>query len=212
MTRKVEHVMEQGYVDEDMIDTEKERQFFIKWKVNDGFTRQNHPTVIQVLMEGRKDIDVSGTPLPNLIYLSREKSKHIHHNFKAGALNALIRVSAIMSSAPVVLSLDCDMYCNNPQAPRLALCHLLDPIEGSKTAFVQFPQRYRGINPTDIYNNEVTRPFIINPEGLDGIGTTNYVGTGPFINRKAFYGGPTQSNVNIFPGFNGDESGLIENQ
>ncbi|RZC43975.1 hypothetical protein C5167_036918 [Papaver somniferum] len=207
MRRKVDQVMEQGYVDDDIVN-EEERQVFHKWRVNE-FTRQHHPTVIQVLMESSKDVDISGISLPNLIYLSREKSKHIHHNFKAGALNALIRVSAVMSSAPVVLSLDCDMYCNNHQAPRLALCHLLDPNEGSKTAFVQFPQRYRGIiNPTDIYNNEVTRPFIINPEGLDGIGTTNYVGTGPFINLKAFYGGPTQPKVNIFPGFNKDESGL----
>ncbi|MCL7023561.1 hypothetical protein MKW94_012078 [Papaver nudicaule] len=212
MRTNVEHVMEQGYVHDDMIDNEDERPVFSKWKVN-GFTRQNHPTVIQVLMESLKDVDVSGTSLPNFIYLSREKSKHVHHNFKAGALNALIRVSAIMSSAPIVLSLDCDMYCNDPQAPRLALCHLLDPVEGSKIAYVQFPQRYRGINPTDIYNNEVTRPFIINPEGLDGIGTVNYVGTGPFLNRKAFYGGPTQSNMNVFPGFNSDNgSDLLESR
>ncbi|MCL7046005.1 hypothetical protein MKW94_021894 [Papaver nudicaule] len=202
MRTKVEHVMEQGCVGDDMLVNEEERQVFNQWKVN-GFTRQDHPTVIQVLMESLKDVDVSGTSLPNLIYLSRQKSKHIHHNYKAGALNALIRVSAIMTSAPTVLCLDCDMYCNNPQAARLALCHLLDPIEGSKIAFVQFPQRYRGINPSDIYNNEFTRPYIINPEGLDGIGAVNCVGSGPFFNRKAFYGGPTESEVNIFPGFNG---------
>ncbi|KAI3915732.1 hypothetical protein MKW92_022087 [Papaver armeniacum] len=212
MVTKVEHVMEQGFVDDDSIGNEEEHHVFNKWKVN-GFTRQHHPTVIQVLMESLKDIDVSGIPLPNLIYLSREKSKHFHHNFKAGALNALIRVSAVMSSAPIVLSLDCDMYCNNPQAPRLALCHLLDPVEGSKIAFVQFPQRYKGINPTDIYNNELTRPFMIYAEGFDGIGAMNYVGTGPFINRKAFYGGPIQPKVNIFPGFNSDdESDLVKSR
>ncbi|OVA08227.1 Cellulose synthase [Macleaya cordata] len=204
MKARVELVMERGYVEDDMITTEKEREAFIKWKR--GFSRQDHPVVVQVILESNKDIDISGESLPNLIYLSREKRKKFHHNFKAGALNVLIRVSAIMTNAPIVLSLDCDMFCNDPQAPRQALCHLLDPIEGSKIAFVQFPQRYRGINSSDIYNNELKRPFKINAEGLDGLGVVNYVGTGPFINRKAFYGGPlTQTNVNTFPGFNNDK-------
>ncbi|KAI3842206.1 hypothetical protein MKW98_025996 [Papaver atlanticum] len=209
MRTKVEHVMVQGCVDDDMLVNEEEHQVFSKWKVN-GFTCQDHPTIIQMLMESLKDVDVSGTSLPNFIYLSRQKNKHIHHNYKAGALNALIRASAIMTSAPIVLCIDCDMYCNNPQAPRLALCHLLDPIEGSKIAFVQFPPRFRGINPSDIYNSEFTRPYIINPEGLDGIGAVNFVGSGPFVNRKAFYGAPTQSKVNIFPGFNGDHEGALD--
>ncbi|RZC44074.1 hypothetical protein C5167_037023 [Papaver somniferum] len=51
MTRKVELVMEQGFVDDDMLNSEKEHQFFVQWKVTDGFTRQNHPTLIQKISQ-----------------------------------------------------------------------------------------------------------------------------------------------------------------
>ena len=98
--------------------------------------------------------------MPNLIYLSREKSKTSFHHFKAGALNVLVsllifepkctmlhmlllllfflllfffgcvlklRVSAAMTNAPIIPTLDCDMYSNDPQTPLRALCYLLDP-------------------------------------------------------------------------------------
>ncbi|XP_026382163.1 cellulose synthase-like protein G3 [Papaver somniferum] len=46
MRTKVKHVMKQGCVDDDMLVNEEERQVFNKWKAN-GFTRQDHPTIIQ---------------------------------------------------------------------------------------------------------------------------------------------------------------------
>ncbi|XXG90039.1 hypothetical protein AAC387_Pa12g1901 [Persea americana] len=144
MKDKVERAMEAGKVSLDQVTSDEEREAFKKW--TDGFTRQNHPTVIQVLVESSKDVDVSGHKLPNLIYVSREKRTTSPHHFKAGALNVLVRVSGVMSNAPVVLTLDCDMYSNDPLAPRRALCYLLDPQKASKLAFVQFPQRYQGIN------------------------------------------------------------------
>ncbi|GMQ05846.1 hypothetical protein CsSME_00050692 [Camellia sinensis var. sinensis] len=65
--------------------------------------------------------------MPNLIYVSRHKSKTSPHHFKAGALNALVRVSTIMTNAPIVLTLDCDMYSNDPQTPHRMLCFFSDP-------------------------------------------------------------------------------------
>ena len=44
----------------------------------------------QVILESNEDKDVTGHPLPNLIYVSREKNKSVHHNFKGGALNSMV--------------------------------------------------------------------------------------------------------------------------
>jgi hypothetical protein len=44
----------------------------------------------QVLSENSKDKDITGDLMPNLIYVSRQKSKTSPHHFKAGALNVLV--------------------------------------------------------------------------------------------------------------------------
>ncbi|KAI3969909.1 hypothetical protein MKX01_038377, partial [Papaver californicum] len=113
-----------------------------------------------VLLESGKDKDITGVQMPNLVYVSRQKSKASHHHFKAGALNVLVRVSNLsttMTNAPLILTFDRDI-CQN-------------------TVNVQFPQRFHGINKNDIYGGE-------NKPG------TNYVGTGIFFRRRAFFGGP----------------------
>ena len=48
--------------------------------------------ILQILIDGRdgKAVDVEGQPLPTLLYLSREKGPKYQHNFKAGAMNALV--------------------------------------------------------------------------------------------------------------------------
>ncbi|KAL5989416.1 hypothetical protein ACLOJK_010307 [Asimina triloba] len=193
--------MEGGRVIDDQIADGAEREAFKIW--TGGFTRQDHPTVIQVLLESGKDTDVTGQSLPNLVYLSREKSRSSHHHFKAGALNVLLtwscllmrlklRVSGAMSNAPVVLNLDSDMYVNDPQTPRRALCYFLDPAKAPKLAYVQFPQRFHGIDKNDIYACEHRRLYQINPVGGDGLAGPHYVGSGCFFNRKAFYCTPSQ--------------------
>ncbi|XP_034711753.1 cellulose synthase-like protein G2 [Vitis riparia] len=88
--------------------------------------------------------------MPDLVYVSREKRPGSPHHFKAGALNVLIRVSATMTNAPVVLTLDSDMHSNDPQTPLRALCYLLDPDMDPNLGFVQFPQTFHGINKNDI--------------------------------------------------------------
>ncbi|KAF8380020.1 hypothetical protein HHK36_027489 [Tetracentron sinense] len=202
MKEKVESVVERGYVGEECITTEHEREAFNKWTI--GFTRQDHPTVIQVILESGQDKDVLGHEMPNLVYLSRQKSRTSPHHFKAGALNALLRVSATMTNAPVVLTLDCDMYSNDPQTPLQVLCYLLDPSSASKLGYVQFPQRFYGINKNDIYAGEYTRLVHVNSMGMDGFTCMNYIGSGCFFRRRAFFGGPSTLVSSEIPELNPD--------
>ncbi|KAL5718948.1 hypothetical protein ACHQM5_011798 [Ranunculus cassubicifolius] len=190
MKAKVESAVDRGAVSDEHITGELESQAFSKWTT--GFTRQEHPTVIQVLLNSKKDKDIVGHCLPNLVYVSREKNKTAPHHFKSGALNALLRVSATLTNSPVILTQDCDMFSNDPKTPLNALCYLLDPVkEGTDFAYVQFPQRYHGINQNDTYANEIKRLFQINAMGMDGLSGPNYVGTGCFFLRRAFFGSPS---------------------
>ncbi|KAJ0239645.1 hypothetical protein HA466_0232490 [Hirschfeldia incana] len=163
MKKRVEHVVNSGKVDK----------------------RHDHPTFIKVLQSDETEI------MPNLIYVSREKNRAIPHHFKAGALNTLLRVSSVMTNSPVILTLDCDMYSNNPRTPLHALCYLSDTKLNSSLGFVQFPQKFHGVNKNDIYASELRRSFVINMVGFDGLMGPPYAGTGCFFNRRALYGPPT---------------------
>ncbi|URE31632.1 cellulose synthase-like protein [Musa troglodytarum] len=192
MKEKVETALERGYVSKDLPSSGEDDELFERWK---GFTRHDHPSVIQVLLEGSKDSDITGNALPNLIYVSREKRPTSHHHFKAGALNALLRVSNTMSNAPVILTLDCDTYCSDPRSPLHALCYLLDPALSSNLAFVQFPQRFYGINKNDIYGGEIKRLYTITARGKDGILGPSYFGSGCFISRRCLQGIPSSPSL-----------------
>ncbi|KAK1430652.1 hypothetical protein QVD17_13546 [Tagetes erecta] len=190
MKIRVETVMERGQVCPNYITDESCRQVFNKYRTP-GFTRLNHPAIIQVLIESSKEKDDKGEMMPNLVYVSREKNINSPHHFKAGALNSLLRVSSIMTNAPIVLNQDCDMYSNDPQTPKRVLCFTSDPMARPKLGYVQFPQRYQGLNKGDIYACEFLRLFQVTPIGMDGLQGPQYVGTGCFFLRRAFFGGPT---------------------
>lgn len=85
--------------------------------------------------------------------------------------NKKLRVSATMTNAPTILTLDCDTYSNDPQTPHHALCYLPDPKFRSKLEFLQFPQRFHGINKKDVYACEHKRLYKINSFGIRAIGT-----------------------------------------
>ncbi|KAL4651336.1 hypothetical protein ACB092_01G152400 [Castanea dentata] len=189
MKVRIENVLELGKVSEEYITDVSDRRALSKW--TDEFTHQDHSTIIQVLLESSKNKDITDHLMPNLIYLSREKSKTSSHHFKAGALNVLLRVSAAMTNAPIILTLDCDTYSNDPQTPLCTLCYLSDPKHQSKLGYVQFPQMFHGINKNDTYGSEYKRPFQTNPMGMDGLLGPNYVGTGCYFNRRVFFGGPS---------------------
>ncbi|XP_078150681.1 cellulose synthase family protein [Carex rostrata] len=153
-----------------------------------GNNTRDHPGMIQVFLGHSGGHDTEGNELPRLVYVSREKRPGFQHHKKAGAMNALIRVSAVLTNAPFMLNLDCDHYINNSKAVREAMCFLMDPQVGRKVCYVQFPQRFDGIDTNDRYANRNTVFFDINMKGLDGIQGPVYVGTGCVFRRQALYG------------------------
>ncbi|XP_057836463.2 cellulose synthase-like protein E6 isoform X2 [Cryptomeria japonica] len=99
-----------------------------------------------------------------------------------------IRVSALMSNAPFILTLDCDMYANNCEALREAMCFFMDSRTGHQFAYVQFPQRFQGITKNDLYSNYLRKIFDILYKGMDGIQGSSYVGTGCILRRDVLCG------------------------
>ncbi|KAK9265841.1 hypothetical protein L1049_027074 [Liquidambar formosana] len=99
-----------------------------------------------------------------------------------------VRVSGVLTNAPFMLNLDCDHYIYNSKAIREAMCFLMDPQLGKRLCYVQFPQRFNGIDRNDRYANRNTVFFDVNMKGLDGIQGPVYIGTGCVFNRQALYG------------------------
>ncbi|KAK1260032.1 putative cellulose synthase A catalytic subunit 1 [UDP-forming] [Acorus gramineus] len=163
------------------------------WTMQDGTpwpgnNPRDHPGMIQVFLGHSGGLDTDGNELPRLVYVSREKRPGFQHHKKAGAMNALIRVSAVLTNGAFLLNVDCDHYFNNSKALREAMCFMMDPVVGKKTCYVQFPQRFDGIDLHDRYANRNIVFFDINLKGLDGIQGPVYVGTGCCFNRQALYG------------------------
>lgn len=163
------------------------------WTMQDGTpwpgnNVRDHPGMIQVFLGHSGGHDTDGNELPRLVYVSREKRPGFNHHKKAGAMNALVRVSAVLTNAPYLLNVDCDHYINNSKAIRESMCFMMDPTLGKKVCYVQFPQRFDGIDWHDRYANRNTVFFDINMKGLDGIQGPIYVGTGCVFRRQALYG------------------------
>jgi cellulose synthase A len=140
----------------------------------------------QVFLGHSGGLDTEGNELPRLVYVSREKRPGFQHHKKAGAMNALVssymlqtvqklsmalqydgcdvgflffsqvRVSAVLTNGQYMLNLDCDHYINNSKALREAMCFLMDPNLGRSVCYVQFPQRFDGIDRNDRYANRNT--------------------------------------------------------
>ncbi|KAG6386747.1 hypothetical protein SASPL_151920 [Salvia splendens] len=160
------------------------------WTMQDGTpwpgnNVRDHPGMIQVLLGHDGLRDVEGNELPRLVYVSREKRPGFEHHKKAGAMNALVRVSAVLSNAPYLLNVDCDHYINNSKTLREAVCFMMDPTSGKKVGYVQFPQRFDGMDRHDRYSNRNVVFFDINMKGLDGLQGPMYVGTGKKIGGKS---------------------------
>ncbi|CAL5062250.1 unnamed protein product [Urochloa decumbens] len=154
----------------------------------------DHTGIVKVV--NGSEVDANRNPsfnttdvcLPMLVYVSREKNPNYDHNKKAGALNALLRVSALLSNAQFIINFDCDHYINNSQALRAAVCFMLDQREGDYTAFVQFPQRFNNVDPTDRYGNHNRVFFDGTMLALNGLQGPSYLGTGCMFRRIALYG------------------------
>ncbi|KAF9625242.1 hypothetical protein IFM89_020828 [Coptis chinensis] len=151
---------------------------------------RDHQTILQVLIDRRNPsaVDIEGGSMPTLVYLAREKRPNHPHNFKAGAMNALIRVSSKISNEKIILNIDCDMYSNNSDTVRDSLCFFMDERKGHEIAFVQFPQCFINITKNDIYGGSLTVITKVDLPGLDGYGGPLYIGTGCFHNRETLCG------------------------
>ncbi|KAK7843134.1 cellulose synthase-like protein e1 [Quercus suber] len=147
-------------------------------------------STVKILIDGREfeAMDIQGQTLPTLVYLSREKRPQYHHHFKAGAMNALIRVSSRISNSPIILNVDCDMYSNNSMSIRDALCFFMDEEKGNEVGFVQFPQAFENLTKNDVYSSSLNVLMELEMPGFDGNGGPCYFGTGCFHRRETLSG------------------------
>ncbi|KAE8684050.1 Cellulose synthase-like protein E1 [Hibiscus syriacus] len=166
----------------------KQHKGFREWDFVSN--KSDHQTILQILIDGRDPnaVDNEGNPLPTLVYLAREKRPQHHHHFKAGAMNALIRVSSKISNSPIFMNVDCDMYSNNSESIKYSLCFFMDEEKGDEIAFVQFPQNFDNITKNDIYGNCIRVIQKVEIQGLDANGGPCYIGSGCFHRREALCG------------------------
>ncbi|XP_050366337.1 cellulose synthase-like protein D4 isoform X2 [Argentina anserina] len=171
------------------------------WSVSSSdHGKGDHSGILQVMLKPPSPDPLMGGPddklldftdvdirLPMFVYMSREKRRGYDHNKKAGAMNALVRTSAILSNGPFILNLDCDHYIYNCKAIREGMCFMMDR-GGEDICYIQFPQRFEGIDPSDRYANHNTVFFDGNMRALDGLQGPMYVGTGTMFRRFALYG------------------------
>ncbi|KAJ7960951.1 Cellulose synthase, partial [Quillaja saponaria] len=186
MENQIENAAKLGRIPEEI---RSKHKGFSQWDTYSS--RRDHDPIVQILVDRRDQNaqDVEGFLLPTLVYLAREKRPQHPHNFKAGAMNALLRVSSKISNGKIILNVDCDMYSNNSQSLRDALCFLMDEEKGHEIAFVQFAQKFENITKNEIYSNSLRIIFEVEFHGMDGYGGPLYGGTGCFHRRDTLCGG-----------------------
>lgn len=72
-------------------------------------------------------------------------------NIKYVHFEMQLRVSSIISNGKVILNVDCDMYSNNSESLRDALCFFMDEEKGHEIAYVQSPQNFENVTKNDLY-------------------------------------------------------------
>ncbi|KAL9286919.1 putative cellulose synthase (UDP-forming) [Arabidopsis thaliana] len=163
--------------DSHWLDADDDFEAFSNTKPND------HSTIVKVVWENKGGVG-DEKEVPHLVYISREKRPNYLHHYKTGAMNFLLRVSGLMTNAPYTLNVDCDMYANEPDVVRQAMCVFLQNSKNSNhCAFVQFPQKFY-----DSYTNELAVLQSILGRGVAGIQGPFYIGTGCFHTRRVMYG------------------------
>ncbi|CAO2839116.1 unnamed protein product [Amaranthus hypochondriacus] len=147
---------------------------------------------VEIINDNKQDGE-SEAKLPLLVYVAREKRPNHPHRFKAGALNALLRVSSLMSNGSYILILDCDMYCNDPTSARQSMCFHLDPNMSPSLAFVLYPQIfYNASKSNDIYDGQARSATKTKWQAMDGLRGPVMTGTGYYLKRKALFGRPNR--------------------
>ncbi|EFH44473.1 hypothetical protein ARALYDRAFT_329979 [Arabidopsis lyrata subsp. lyrata] len=163
--------------DSHWLDADGDFEAFSNTKPND------HSTIVKVVWENKGGVG-DDKEVPHLVYISREKRPNYLHHYKTGAMNFLLRVSGLMTNAPYMLNVDCDMYANEPDVVRQAMCVFLENSKNSNhCAFVQFPQEFY-----DSYTNEFAVLQSYLGRGVAGIQGPIYCGSGCFHTRRVMYG------------------------
>ncbi|KAK1300259.1 Cellulose synthase-like protein H1 [Acorus calamus] len=161
---------------------------------------------MKVILENRRG---SSDGIPSLIYVAREKRPKYPHHYKAGAMNVLARVSAVMTNAPFMLNVDCDMFVNNAEVILHAMCLFLGFDDEVQSGYVQCPQHFYGALMDDPFGNQLVIMQQCLGYGFGGIQGPMYGGTGCFHQRKIIYGTPPptnkQSNTTNMNALNGKE-------
>ncbi|XP_058112687.1 cellulose synthase-like protein E2 isoform X3 [Magnolia sinica] len=89
MANRIDTAVKLGHIPSEI---RAEHKGFAEWHsvINSG----NHHTILQIIIDGRDPnaVDIEGSALPTLVYMAREKRPQHPHNFKAGALNALVEL------------------------------------------------------------------------------------------------------------------------
>ncbi|XP_031104909.1 cellulose synthase-like protein H1 isoform X2 [Ipomoea triloba] len=177
LCRKIEEASEES-VSHELMD---------EFSVFANIDQRDHPVIIKVIWENKGSVD-NGDGVPHLIYISREKRPMHPHHFKAGAINALTRVSGVMTNAPFMLNVDCDFYVNDSKVVLHAMCFFLGVKDEKDVGFVQFPQSFDGGLKNDPYGNQLKILMEYVLRGIAGIQGSFYMGTGCFHRRKIIYG------------------------
>ncbi|XVE50865.1 hypothetical protein DITRI_Ditri01bG0198300 [Diplodiscus trichospermus] len=185
MKNRIEAVINKGSVPEEL---KNQHKGFLEW--NSDVSKQNHQPIVQIVIDGRDTnaVDSDGCRLPTLLYMAREKRPNWPHHFKAGAMNALIRVSSEISNGAIILNLDCDMYANNEDSTKEDLCFFMDETRGHQIAYVQHPQKFNNITKNDLYANSSPAFYKVELPGIGGYGAALYCGTGCFHRRVSLCG------------------------
>ncbi|OMO92763.1 cellulose synthase-like protein H1-like protein [Corchorus capsularis] len=157
--------------------------------------RNNHPSIVKVIWENKKDQTSS---VPHLVYISREKRPNHPHHYKAGAMNVLTRVSGLMTNAPFILNVDCDMFASDPKVIQHGICSLLGVDDEQACGFTQFSFAFSNDLEDDPFGNKLLLTLIeIFGGGMAGIQGPTYNGTGCIHRRKIIYGLPPSSVQNV---------------
>ncbi|KAL1220452.1 Cellulose synthase-like protein B3 [Cardamine amara subsp. amara] len=175
---KLSQKVEDATGDSHWLDADDDYEAFSNTKPTD------HSTIVKVLWENKGGVG-DKEEVPHFVYVSREKRPNYFHHYKAGAMNFLVRVSGLMTNAPYMLNVDCDMYANEANVVRQAMCIFLQKSMNSNyhCAFVQFPQ--------DFYDSNADELTVLQScigRGIAGIQGPLYAGSGCFHTRRVMYG------------------------
>ncbi|KAK8937193.1 Cellulose synthase-like protein E1 [Platanthera zijinensis] len=185
MERRIDAEMKHGDISNEI---KAQHEAFSEW--GSKTTSKDHQAIVKILIDGRDENaqDTDGFAMPTFVYVAREKRINYHHNFKAGALNALLRVSGEIRHGPIILTIDCDMCANSSQPIRDALCLFMDEERGHEYAFVQFAQYFVNLTENDLYASSFKIVHEVYFPGLDGQGGPFYTGSCCFHRRECLNG------------------------